>query len=424
MKETRFKQTEIGLIPEDWEIRKLGSIFKFIPNNTISRDNLVNQGTVMNVHYGDILIKYGSILDIKNNDIPFINDSIISNSKFNEFAKDGDILIADTAEDEMVCKATELYNIENRKLVSGLHTMWIRPIIEFKPKYLGYFFNSTFYHNQILPLIQGTKVCSVSKGAIKDTYVSIPLENEQNKIASALTSIDNLLLSLDKLIEKKRLIKQGAMQELLTGKKRLPGFAGEWVERRLGEISKIYRGGSPRPIENYLTTMNDGINWIKIGDVDKSAKYIYKTQERIKPSGVSSSRYVKSGDFLLSNSMSFGRPYILKTSGCIHDGWLVIQDYQQYCDCDFLYYTLSSNYILHQYKAKAAGSSVLNLNKDIASNVIMKYPKDILEQKAIAKVLSSIDKEIESLEGKKAKYEQIKQGMMQQLLTGKIRLIS
>lgn len=136
MKETRFKQTEIGLIPEDWEIRKLGSIFKFIPNNTISRDNLVNQGTVMNVHYGDILIKYGSILDIKNNDIPFINDSIISNSKFNEFAKDGDILIADTAEDEMVCKATELYNIENRKLVSGLHTMWIRPIIEFKPKKL------------------------------------------------------------------------------------------------------------------------------------------------------------------------------------------------------------------------------------------------------------------------------------------------
>ena len=122
--------------------------------------------------------------------------------------------------------------------------------------------------------------------------------------------------------------------------------------------------------------------------------------------------------------MSFGRPYILKTSGCIHDGWLVIQDYQQYCDCDFLYYTLSSNYILQQYKAKAAGSSVLNLNKDIASNVIMKYPKDILEQKAIAKVLSSIDKEIESLEGKKAKYEQIKQGMMQLLLTGKIRLIS
>ena len=213
------------------------------------------------------------------------------------------------------------------------------------------------------------------------------------------------------------------MQELLTGKKRLPGFTGEWVEKRLGEISKIYRGGSPRPIENYITTMNDGINWIKIGDVDKSAKYIYKTQERIKPSGVSSSRYVKSGDFLLSNSMSFGRPYILKTSGCIHDGWLVIQDYQQYCDCDFLYYTLSSNYILQQYKAKAAGSSVLNLNKDIASNVIMKYPKDILEQKSIAKVLSRMDKEIESLEGKKAKYEQIKQGMIQQLLTGKIRLV-
>lgn len=103
--------------------------------------------------------------------------------------------------------------------------------------------------------------------------------------------------------------------------------------------------------------------------------------------------------------MSFGRPYILRTSGCIHDGWLVIQDYHQNCDCNFLYYTLSSNYILLQYKAKAAGSSVLNLNKNIASGVIIKYPKELQEQQAIAEVLSSMDKEIESLEAKKAKYE-------------------
>lgn len=301
MKETRFKQTEIGLIPEDWEIRKLGSIFKFIPNNTISRDNLVNQGTVMNVHYGDILIKYGSILDIKNNEIPFINDSVISNSKFNEFAKDGDILIADTAEDEMVCKATELYNIENRKLVSGLHTMWIRPITEFKPKYLGYFFNSTFYHNQILPLIQGTKVCSVLKGAIKDTCISIPLENEQNKIASALTSIDNLLLSLDKLIEKKRLIKQGVMQELLTGKKRLPGFTGEWRASNLGELCIIKDGThqTPRYVEN-------GIAFFSVENVTnnnfKRVKYITSEDYNI----LTKKYRIEKGDVLMTRIGSIG----------------------------------------------------------------------------------------------------------------------
>lgn len=404
MKETRFKQTEIGLIPEDWEIRKLGSIFKFIPNNTISRDNLVNQGTVMNVHYGDILIKYGSILDIKNNDIPFINDSIISNSKFNEFAKDGDILIADTAEDEMVCKATELYNIENRKLVSGLHTMWIRPIIEFKPKYLGYFFNSTFYHNQILPLIQGTKVCSVSKGAIKDTYVSIPLENEQNKIASALTSIDNLLLSLDKLIEKKRLIKQGAMQELLTGKKRLPGFAGEWVEKRLGELTKICTGK-------------------RNGDESRVfGKYPF---------------FVRSQKVYRIDSFSFdGEAILVPGEGGIGDIFHYINgkfDYHQrvYKISNFnpsiiaMYVYYFMKFYFKEYAlAQSVKATVESLRLPTFENFIIRYPNNVQEQKSIAKVLSSMDKEIESLEGKKAKYEQIKQGMMQQLLTGKIRLIS
>ena len=96
----------------------------------------------------------------------------------------------------------------------------------------------------------------------------------------------------------------------------------EWV--RLGSVLEIARGGSPRPIQQYLTTEPDGINWIKIGDTDKGGKYIYKTKEKIRPEGVTKSRMVHSGDFLLTNSMSFGRPYILKTDGCIHDGWLVL----------------------------------------------------------------------------------------------------
>lgn len=419
MKETRFKQTEIGLIPEDWEIRKLGSIFKFIPNNTISRDNLVNQGTVMNVHYGDILIKYGSILDIKNNDIPFINDSIISNSKFNEFAKDGDILIADTAEDEMVCKATELYNIENRKLVSGLHTMWIRPIIEFKPKYLGYFFNSTFYHNQILPLIQGTKVCSVSKGAIKDTYVSIPLENEQNKIASALTSIDNLLLSLDKLIEKKKLIKQGAMQELLTGKKRLLGFAGEWIEKRLGEIGEIIKESiNPQLYRNQSFSEYS----MPAYDLNKQPEIKYGEE-------MFSNRTKIDGTVLLYNKLNVRQRRIWYIENCKQNSICSMEflPYKVYRDyLKFFYYKLSIDSVVNFFVGISKGTS--NSQKRISPNDFLdfkvKYPRELQEQKAIATVLSSIDKEIESLEDKKAKYEQIKQGMMQQLLTGKIRLIS
>lgn len=414
MKETRFKQTEIGLIPEDWEIRKLGSIFKFIPNNTISRDNLVNQGTVMNVHYGDILIKYDSILDIKNNEIPFINDSVISNSKFNEFAKDGDILIADTAEDEMVCKATELYNIENRKLVSGLHTMWIRPITEFKPKYLGYFFNSTFYHNQILPLIQGTKVCSVSKGAIKDTYISIPLENEQNKIASALTSIDNLLLSLDKLIEKKRLIKQGAMQELLTGKKRLPGFTGEWVERRLGEIGAL---AMCKRVFQEETSEKGDIPFYKIGTFGRKADaYISVNKyEQLKQMY----RFPKKGDILISAAGTIGRSVVYDGKPAyFQDSNIIWLDHNEKQIINrFLYF------IYQVIKWNTENTTIARLYNDNFNSMTIRFPLSIEEQQAIASALTRMDKEIESLEGKKAKYEQIKQGMMQQLLTGKIRLI-
>lgn len=409
MKETRFKQTEIGLIPEDWEVVTISKIAETSSGGTPSRSiNRYYNGNIRWITTSEL--KDSRIYD----SIEHITEEAVQNSSAKMFPK-GTVLMAMYGATIGKLGILEVCSTTNQACCAIICR-------DIKNIYLFYYL--FFIRKEIILQGCGAGQPNISQNIVKNINIGLPKEIEQKKIASALTSIDNLLLSLDKLIEKKRLIKQGAMQELLTGKKRLPGFAGEWVERRLGEISKIYRGGSPRPIENYLTTMNDGINWIKIGDVDKSAKYIYKTQERIKPSGVSSSRYVKSGDFLLSNSMSFGRPYILKTSGCIHDGWLVIQDYQQYCDCDFLYYTLSSNYILQQYKAKAAGSSVLNLNKDIASNVIMKYPKDILEQKAIAKVLSSMDKEIESLEGKKAKYEQIKQGMMQQLLTGKIRLIS
>ena len=248
-------------------------------------------------------------------------------------------------------------------------------------------------------------------------------KSEQTRIATALSNIDALISELVRLIEKKRAIKQGAMQQLLTGKKRLNGFNEPWVEKKLGENATILRGGSPRPIENYITESQDGLNWIKIGDVKPDDKYFRKTAEKIKKEGLAKTRQVKKGDFILSNSMSFGRPYILDIDGCIHDGWLVIQDYQEAYDMQFLYYVLCSDGVKNQYIAMAAGSSVQNLNKEKVANVILNAPVSLEEQTAIASVLSSMDDEISALEAKKAKYEQIKQGMMQQLLTGKIRLV-
>ena len=133
-----------------------------------------------------------------------------------------------------------------------------------------------------------------------------------------------------------------------------------WNISSFDKLAKVFRGGSPRPIQAYITDSPNGINWIKIGDVRADDKYITTTAEKIIPEGVSSSRRVFAGDFILSNSMSFGRLYILKIDGCIHDGWLTIQDYQDSFDVDFLYYLLSSEEVMKQYIAMAAGSSVKN----------------------------------------------------------------
>ena len=170
----------------------------------------------------------------------------------------------------------------------------------------------------------------------------------------------------------------------------------KWEWKKLGEVCEIARGGSPRPIKEYITSDADGINWIKIGDTDPTGKYIFSTEEKIKPSGIKKSRYVESGDFLLSNSMSFGRPYILKTNGCIHDGWLVLKNYQKYLDVNFFYHLLSSPIAQEQFDQEAKGSTVRNLNTDIVSKVYVPIPP-LSEQKRIVKFLDEEISKIETL---------------------------
>lgn len=158
----------------------------------------------------------------------------------------------------------------------------------------------------------------------------------------------------------------------------------EWV--KLGAICVIARGGSPRPIKEYITTAPDGVNWIKIGDTEKNGKYISQTAEKIKPSGVSKSRMVHAGDFLLTNSMSFGRPYILKVDGCIHDGWLVISQSKEVFDQDYLYWMLSSYYAYMQFSDKVSGAVVKNLNSDKVANSVFPLPPLAEQKRIVAKI--------------------------------------
>lgn len=387
MKETKFKDTEIGKIPEEWEVKKLGAVFD-IGNGRDYKH--LNTGKIPVYGTGGLM------------------------TYVNEYLYDG----------ETVCigrKGTiNMPQYHNGKIWTVDTLFYTYNFRKTDVKFLYYLTQRIDWNSYNT----ATGVPSLTSQNISNILVSFPPLHEQHRIASALTSIDNLISSLGKQIEKKKNIKQGAMQQLLTGKTRLKGFSELWVKRKLGDNATIQRGGSPRPIEAYLTTNRDGIDWIKIGDVRPNDKFIRHTVEKIIPEGISHSRQVYKGDFILSNSMSFGRPYILDIDGCIHDGWLVIKDYSNTYDMDFLYYILRSDTVFEQYIAMAAGSSVKNLNKEKVANVMLFAPQSLAEQRAIATILNKMDNEITALETKKAKYEAIKQGMMQQLLTGKIRLIS
>ncbi len=173
-----------------------------------------------------------------------------------------------------------------------------------------------------------------------------------------------------------------------------------WKLIKLDELCVIERGGSPRPIDAFLTDDADGINWIKISDATASGKYIYKTEQKIKPEGVKRSRVVNEGDFILSNSMSFGRPYIMKTNGCIHDGWLVLR--QPKVNPDYLYLVLGSDFVYQQFDRLASGSTVRNLNIELVKSVEIPVPSELEQQRIVA----ILDEAFEAITAARANAEQ------------------
>ena len=206
-----------------WVEKRLGEAFEFHSNNTFSRASMIEgRGQIYNIHYGDVLISYGAVLDCNKTAIPSLDDAASSVCK-RDFLKDGDVIIADTAEDETVGKAVEVVNVGDRLIASGLHTIFLRPKEgTFALGWLGYYVNSTAFHDQLLPLITGIKVSSISKGSLMDTVLRCPPTlAEQKAIAKVLGDMDEEIAALEAELAKTRQLKQGMMQELLTGRVRL-----------------------------------------------------------------------------------------------------------------------------------------------------------------------------------------------------------
>ena len=200
----------------------------------------------------------------------------------------------------------------------------------------------------------------------------------------------------------------------IVPKLRFPGFTDDWEQRKFSDLVLIERGGSPRPIDDYITDAPDGLNWVKIGDAPEQGRYITKTTEKIKPEGLTKTRQVQPGDLILSNSMSFGKPYIMGINGCIHDGWLLIRDTQSRFNLKFLCHMLGTDQMLNQYRMFAAGSTVNNLNKELVGNTTVSLPS-IEEQTVIGEYLESIDNLITLHQLKLDQIKEYKKGLLQKM---------
>lgn len=228
---------------EEWVKKEFSNTFLPLNNNTLSRAELnYENGSTKNIHYGDVLIKFGENLDVSKEELPYItNEKIVE--KYN-LLQDGDIVFADAAEDETVGKCTELLNVLNERIVSGLHTIACRPLFTFANRYLGYYLNASIFHNQLLPLMQGTKVFSVSKSAIKNTIIYYPELAEQKQIGEFFQNVDSLINANQRKLDKLKNIKKACLEKMFPRKGstipeiRFKGFTGEWEEKELGEILK------------------------------------------------------------------------------------------------------------------------------------------------------------------------------------------
>lgn len=293
-------------------------------------------------------------------------------------------------------------------------------LIPKKSNIVNPYYLTQFINQYVSFPLESTGVPQLTVPQIENIEVALPDYTQQVATAEALSDIDSLLSSLQKLIEKNKAIKQGAMQELLTGKKRLPEFSGEWSKQQLGDICDIINGGTPST--SIAEFWNGNILWCTPTDITRcSTKYIYTTESKITESGLkaSSATLLPKGALLLCSRATIGEVRIAGNAICTNQGFksLIVR---QNISSEWLYYMV--RVLKRNMLEKAIGSTFLEISKkDLAElNIIV---PEFTEQQAIAQVLSDMDSEIELLEKKLAKYQQIKQGMMQELLTGRIRLV-
>lgn len=396
----QYKESEIGVIPVDWEVKQLATIGKFAKGQGI-RKNEASNGEIPCIRYGELYTRHN---DYIKEYFSFISKETAKTARR---LKPGDILFAGSGETkEEIGKCAAF--IDNIEAYAGGDIVILSPV-GVSPLFLGYLLNAQNIQKQKASKGQGDAIVQISANQLGSIQIPLPpTKSEQTAIATALSDTDALIENLEKLIAKKRNIKQGVMQELLTGSIRLDGFEKKWLNVSLGEISEITMGQSPQ--SKYYNTKGLGLPLVQ-GNADIEDR---KTIIRIHTTEIT--KIGEPGTTIMSVRAPVGE--IAKTNFrcCLGRGVCAIK-YKN----DFLYHLLI--YLEDSWGKYSTGSTFDSINSSQVKNLDIYIPSDFSEQVAIASIFNDIDEEIETLEQKLYKYKMIKEGMMQSLLTGKIRLV-
>lgn len=348
-------------LPDGWNIYPLKYFFSFGKGLSIGKKDLIETGAPV-ISYGQVHSKTNSGVHSSEDLIRYVDESYYE-CGMNSFATSGDFIFADTSEDLEGC-GNEAYVDYDKGLFAGYHTILLKAKNNEDNRYFGYLFQTDDFRYQIRSYVTRVKVYSISQVLLKRAAVIVPPYAKRIEIADYLdikcTKIDSAISLAKSQIDALKRYKTSVITQAVTkgldpnaemkdsGNLFIGAVPSKWDVKKMKHSVNIVRGGSPRPIAQFITDDPTGYNWIKIGDATGNGKVITSTKQKIKESGLSKTRLVKPGTLLLTNSMSFGHPYILGIEGCIHDGWLAFYDYKGISK-EYLYYYLEADTTMKQF---------------------------------------------------------------------------
>lgn len=393
----------------DWEVKRLGGIASFHLGSGLSKGDLSSDGKRRCIHYGELVTTYGERIT------EILHGTNREDGSFQSVSND--VLMPTSGETPDVLATASCIMVDNAIIGGGI--LVIRASRNrLNGEFLAYVIKA--HRNQILQLVSGTTVFHIYGRDMASFRFAAPNVQEQTAIVDALSDVDTSIRALDSLIDKRRFIKQAVMQQILTGKTRLPGFDGRWTPTTLGDAAEIVNGATPD--SRIAAYWNGHIPWCTPTDITRTpGKYIAQTERSVTAAGLAScsARLLPVGTLLLCSRATIGQLKIAAAPICTNQGFKSLICNSGVCN-DFLYYLLIT--MQSQLVERSIGSTFLEIGKrEVASIEVRLPPYD--EQRAIAAVLSDLDEEIAVLEQRRDKTSAIKHGMMQQLLTGRVRLV-